>query len=165
MSFLYNTNIFNKLVWCIFVDFMASLIFARAKKDDFESIFVLLGELWPRENLNKVAIKKIFLNNIDEKKKGFFVVKVKGKLIGFASLDIRYNFQHGKVGLIDEIVVKEGFRGKGIGKRFLNFVLKQAKRQGCKFVELFSAMHRRRAHKFYLNNGFVKASYHFIKRV
>ena len=83
---------------------------------------------------------------------------------GFVSLTIKNNlWQAAKVGHIDELVVDQKHRGRGLGTRLLNAITAVAKERGCTRVELDSAFHRKEAHTFYERHGFENRAYLFSK--
>lgn len=58
--------------------------------------------------------------------------------------------------VIEDVVVKEGIRGKGIGKKLMESLDEFAKRKNCAYAILVSSGHRKAAHKFYEKFGFVE---------
>ena len=59
-----------------------------------------------------------------------FVAELSGSLVGYLRLEYIWH----KVPFISLIIVKEGFRGRGIGKAMLNFVENYLKAKGYKFL-------------------------------
>lgn len=57
--------------------------------------------------------------------------------------------------VIEDVVVKEGIRGKGIGRKLMESLDEFAKRNNCAYAILVSSGHRKSAHKFYEKSGFV----------
>jgi len=135
-----------------------------ANINDFEEVFLLLKQLWPDYDLDKEAVKNIFLNNIETQRKYFFIVQIKDSIIGLISISIVNDFRHGKIAIIDEFIVTEKFRGHGIGKNMLNYVSFFSKEKGCKSLELHSNLKRTKTHRFYKRNGFEETSKYFKKR-
>lgn len=87
-------------------------------------------------------------------------------MIGFAPLTIKNNlWQAGNLGHIDELVVDQEHRGAGIGTTLLHEIIAAAKQRDCVRVELDSAFHREKAHKFYKRNGFDNRAYLFSKEL
>lgn len=69
----------------------------------------------------------------------------KGSPIGTGRLD--------PDGSIGRMAVLQDWRGRGVGDAMLQLLIREARRQGHKFLELSSQMH---ATGFYLRHGFVK---------
>ena len=61
------------------------------------------------------------------------VAEVNGKIVGATTLFIELKFIHelGKVGHIEDVVTDEKFQGRGIGKKIIHSLLKDAKERGC----------------------------------
>lgn len=67
----------------------------------------------------------------------------------------------GKVFYIDDLITDHQARKKGYGKQLLQWLLEEAKRQGCDQVHLDSGAARHDAHRLYLNHGLKLNCYHF----
>jgi len=143
---------------------MEKLRIRQAKNSDFKEIFPLLKQLWEKKRLDKKLLRKIFINNL----KGeivYFIAEMENKIVGICSMQIRRNFLHNKVGLIDELVISKEIRHHGVGSELLVHVTKFAKNKKCKYVELYSGFKRKNAHKFYLHKHFDKTAYYFSKKL
>ncbi len=62
---------------------------------------------------------------------------------------------------VDDLVTTAAMRGKGYGKLMLEWLMREAKRQGCNEFHLDSGVQRFGAHAFYFSRGMHIASYHF----
>ncbi len=62
---------------------------------------------------------------------------------------------------IDDLVVNESSRGKGIGKSLIDFIKSEALIEGCTSIRLCSALTRDDTHRFYEREGMSKQSYAF----
>lgn len=141
-------------------------VIGRPKANDFGQVFPLLKQLWPRKRLDRNRTKAVFTNGLKDKNRKFLVVRFDGKVIGFASLSLKESLYDGCVlGHIDELIVDEKFRRKGIGKRLLRRIMAVAKENSCRRVELDSAFRRKDAHKFYERTGFEKCNFLFSKKL
>jgi len=67
----------------------------------------------------------------------------------------------GTVLYVDDLVTCAQHRSKGYGKQLLAWLLEEAKRQDCQYLELDSGLKRLDAHRFYERNGLEKAAFHF----
>jgi len=63
---------------------MEKIIIRNAETNDFNSIFLLLKQLWPDDKLNKIALKKYMSSLLKLSKKKPFVQRLKGKWSDFA---------------------------------------------------------------------------------
>ena len=135
-------------------------------KNDFDQIFVLLKQLFKRERLVKEKVRNIFIEQLIKEKRIFFIAKLEKRIIGFISLVKISNIQNqSKIGVIDEVIVDEEFRGQGLGKKLLKTLIKEARKEDCKEIHLSSTFKRKKAHKFYLKNKFNKTAYLFWKKI
>lgn len=69
---------------------------------------------------------------------------------------IQYLFKHGGVvALIEEVIVKEGFRNKGIGEKLIRWAMAKSKERGACLIQLTSNKKRTSALGFYNKLGFT----------
>jgi glucosamine-phosphate N-acetyltransferase len=106
----------------------------KAEQRDLNAIMNLLNQLSPsNDELNKEVIKEIF-NNINQDKNYFLcVIEDNNTIIGTGTILIQMNLSHkGKpYGHIENIVVDENHRKKGVGKDIINFLINKAKENNC----------------------------------
>jgi glucosamine-phosphate N-acetyltransferase len=62
-----------------------------------------------------------------------YVAIYNGEIIGATTLLIEQKFIHdgGKVGHIEDVVVRKEYQGKGVGKKLVGVLLKYAEKKGC----------------------------------
>ena len=123
------------------------------KKSDIARVNVLLKQLNPEagklsyETVKEVMSRGIVLTLRDASKKH--------KLIGMATLlPVRKLFVY--CGTIEDVVIDESYRGKGLGKGIAKNLIKRSKVMGMKFVDLTSNPDRVVANNLYQSVGFVK---------
>jgi len=68
----------------------------------------------------------------------------------------------GKYLELDNIVVLEAHRSKGVGKLIFDFLAKKAQENECTMMALDSYTYNFKAHKFFYNEGFAPRGFHFI---
>ncbi len=83
--------------------------------------------------------------------------KVAGYLLGFLH---GVFYANGPVGYVEEILVSESFRGKGLGKDLMTAFEELAKSSGCPQVALAT----RRAGEFYKAIGYTESATYFKKK-
>jgi len=88
-----------------------------------------------------------------------------GKVVAVAGYRIYSNLFMGKHLYVDDLVTSENARSKGHGEQLIKWLRNVAKEEGCNFYHLDSGTHRGTAHKFYFNQGFTIASYHFSEQL
>ena len=67
----------------------------------------------------------------------------------------------GAILYVDDLVTLASHRSQGYGKKLLDWMLDEAKRLNCKYLELDSGLKRLDAHRFYEKHGLAKAAFHF----
>ncbi|MDR0734585.1 MAG: GNAT family N-acetyltransferase [Elusimicrobiota bacterium] len=132
--------------------------------DDYLPVFELLKQLWPDMELDYETLQVVYEKALKSDKQKLIVGLTAKKIIGFCSLTIRNNlWLAGNLGHIDELIVDKNFRGYGIGGKLMDEIIKIAKENNCKRIELDSAFHRKEAHKIYEHLGYENRAYLFSK--
>ena len=85
----------------------------------------------------------------------------KGNVLGYASIHYINKITR-KSGIIEDVVVKEDQRGKGIGKLLVNNLIEKAKKNNCDKIILSSS---EKNLKFYQKLGFQKNEFEMIMRI
>lgn len=67
----------------------------------------------------------------------------------------------GKFLYVDDLVTRESDRSRGFGGDLLDWLIEQAREQGCENLELDSGVQRFDAHRFYFSKRMSISSYHF----
>lgn len=110
-----------------------------------------------------------FLKYIDEilEEKNYQMIGayLENKLVGIAGYWILTRFYSGKYIQVGNMVVNENLRSSGIGKKILQFIEDEGKKQGCQHFILDSRLDNTKSHDFYLREGFEIMGYHFMKDI
>ena len=111
------------------------MIIRPGKKSDIPQVFQLIKELAEYEKaLDKVS------NTVEKlEEDGFgpnpvyelFVAEIENKIVGIAITYYRFSTWRGKVMYLEDLIVKEHMRRKGIGKKLFDMVLDHAKVTRC----------------------------------
>lgn len=104
--------------------------------------------------LSDVDVKEM----IDSSGTHLYIAKLKEntfEIVGMYTL-IYYRIPYKKKGWIEDVVVDESHRRRGIAKMMLNHAIEEAKRLGIKSLNLTSSPERKFANKLYLQLGFEK---------
>ena len=75
------------------------------------------------------------------------------KLVGMASL-ATYKVISGHKGMVEDVVVSEELRGKGIGKKLMKILISEGQKLNLSEILLFSGHHRKSAIALYKSLGF-----------
>lgn len=133
-----------------------------AENKDTHSIVELLKQLFTQEEefvFNKQkqtnAVKKIVSNASFGT---IYVASIEDKIVGSVSVLYTYSTAlDSKVGIVEDMIIDEKYRGKDIGSKLLKHVIKQAKKQNLKRLTLLTDNSNKKAHKFYKKNKFTKS--------
>ena len=96
---------------------------------------------------------KIFLD--DEKLGQSWLIKENDLVLGYIIVVYFFSFEFkGRVALLDELFLNADARGKGVGRKAVEFVKDYVQEQGCKLVLLEVESHNLPAQKLYESQGF-----------
>ncbi len=125
---------------------------------EIENCFDVMSQLRPHIRRNE------FLEKLGkQRQQGYEIayIDVEGKVVAVAGFRVADNLAWGKFLYVDDLVTGNKERSKGFGKVLLEWLLNYAKENGCDSFHLDSGITRIDAHRFYLNNGLEKSSYHY----
>jgi diamine N-acetyltransferase len=88
---------------------------------------------------------------------------IDGKLAGISGLWYTTRHYIGKSVEPDHVILEETIRGKGIGKKFFNWIDNHVISKGCEAIELNAYVNNPKSHKFYYNEGYNIYGFHFLK--
>ena len=69
----------------------------------------------------------------------------------------------GKYLEIDNFVVHERHRSKGVGKLLLDWMLQEGRENGCKMAMLDAYVENFKGHHFYYREGFIARGFHYLR--
>lgn len=103
------------------------------RDSDFETLIALFKEFAAFEKLpekmtnsvDQMLAERAFL-------KGFVAVSETNEIIGYVTYFFAYYTWIGKSLYMDDLYVRNEYRGKGVGSKLINQVIELAKQEGCK---------------------------------
>lgn len=136
----------------------------EAKASDAKAVFALLDQLCNWDKCGRYP-PKAFAAMLKPPLK-IFIAEEGGKLVGMATLVAylvpRYNQP---CVIVDELVVEEASRRKGVGAALMAKAESYASKIGAHSVQLASSRERKAAHRFYRALGYDAYAYMFRKRL
>lgn len=124
-----------------------------AVKDDASSIAELLAQLGYPSTVEETADRLAEWRNSPLSR--VVVATLNQRVAGVLAFHaIPFFEQGGQRGRVVCLVVEEESRGHGIGARLMRFIEAEARRLGCKDIELTSSRTRSAAHAFYQHIGY-----------
>jgi GNAT superfamily N-acetyltransferase len=88
-----------------------------------------------------------------------------GAIQAVAGFRVLENLAGGRILYVDDLVTDAATRSRGHGKALLDWLIEEARRDGCQFLELDSGVQRFDAHRFYLSNRMIISSHHFKRKL
>lgn len=129
----------------------------EARKEDMSSVLEMITELAVFEkepNAVKITKEDLMIAGFGESPMfTCFIAKVDGDIVGMALIYFRFSTWVGKTVHLEDLVVKEQMRGKGIGNALYKRVMQYAKDAGVKRVNWMVLGWNEGAIKFYKRTG------------
>lgn len=119
----------------------------------FKSVLKLLPQLAPGSELPSA---EKFRSILKSENTHFFVAELNNNVIAGILTLVTYDIFTGTKFWIEDVIVDESHRGKGIGKALILFAIEHARSKGAKSVDLTSRPSRIAANQLYRQIGFVK---------
>lgn len=146
------------------------MIIRKATENDLLFIVKLLANdsLGMKRECYQNPLPESYLKSFSEinadKNNYLAVVEDNNVIIGTLQLTfIPYlTYQGGKRALIEGVRIDESYRGKGLGKKLIEWAIQKSCEQGCHMVQLTTDKNRPEALEFYKNLGFI-ASHEGLK--
>jgi GNAT superfamily N-acetyltransferase len=92
-------------------------------------------------------------------------VEERGVVVGCASFRIAEFLAWGKTIYVDDLVVLESHRGRGIANALMQWIKATGEANGCSEYHLDSGTSRHAAHRFYHRIGFSISAFHFAQKL
>lgn len=87
------------------------------------------------------------------------------KLVGACGIWTASRFWCGPFMEMDNLVVDQDYRNKGVGKRLTDWVEKDARKRGCAIVMADSYSHNTASHRFYFRENYIIKGFCFVKEL
>ncbi|MCD6207081.1 MAG: GNAT family N-acetyltransferase [Methanosarcinales archaeon] len=137
----------------------------QAIQSDERSVYDLITALMGFP-LDREAFHEVFVRNLHSKSVLYYVAESDGTIVGFGSLHIELSLHHvGLAGEIQELVVHETVRSKGIGAELVSRLEEEAEKQGCVAIEVTTRKRWVDAQRFYKSVGFRQTHVNFTKEL
>lgn len=130
--------------------------------DEIYDILALVGTRNPSVDGVELRARLVEMLTFGYRCLGAFV---DGKLVGVAGFWIGSRLYCGKYIDVDNVVVDETYRSRGIGKAMMEWLEEYGASVGCKVCVLDSYVTLAGAHKFYFREGYQILGYHFSKNL
>ena len=116
---------------------------------DFEALAELMAQLSPRLELTEERLREV----LADPGVRLYVLRDSGRIVGCAELCV-YESLSARKAMVEEVVVLEEYRGRGLGRALLEHLLAEARREGPMELYLTSNPKRVAANALYRSLGF-----------
>ena len=130
-------------------------------ESEIRNCFAAMRELRP--HLNVGGFTQQVLRQMENHGYRLAFIEADGMVRAAAGYRIAEFLAWGKTLYVDDLVTREGDRGKGYGGALLDWLLQRAQEAGCAQFHLDSGVNRFDAHRLYLNKRMVISSHHFAR--
>jgi GNAT superfamily N-acetyltransferase len=142
-------------------------VIREVKADEAGRIVELLSQLWPERDVDTVAVRGIVERYVEDPSYWIVGYQEDGALRGVITMSFRWTFFHeGKAAIIEDLVVEEDYRQRGIGTALVHFVENEVAEHGrARAIEVSSDLHREDAHAFWEKCGYSRQAVQFRKEM
>jgi len=128
-------------------------------RDDLTAIFEMLQSIsnfYPKPN----EYEKIWDSFLSQDHVFGFSFFIENEIVGYGAVVFEVKIRGGKMAHIEDIVVSEHHRSKGIGSKIIDFLEQEAKQKGCYKISLSC---KTKNILFYENCGFTSDGHTMTK--
>ena len=133
---------------------------SRFSERAFEAVSRLLPQLSPDAS---ILTRQYFKSILASESIHFFIAEIDNRQIAGMLTIAAYKTPSGIKVWIEDVVVDESQRGRGIGKELMVFAIDYSKTMGAKDIRLTSRPSRIAANELYLKLGFKKYETNFYR--
>ena len=128
-------------------------------REDIRRCFPVMRELRPHFKSADKFVQQVLRQQRD----GYLLAFLEedGEVRAVAGCRFLESLFSGKFLYVDDLVTRDRDRSRGFGSVLLDWLVEQARTQGCDTLELDSGVQRFDAHRFYLLKRMNISSYHF----
>lgn len=125
---------------------------------DIDTIVVMMQDFYAIDNypMDVAVAKNLFFDFLENENLGkAWLIYADEELVGYVILTFVFSFEYkGRIAFLDELYLSEIARGKGIGKKTLDFIHEQSILLSLKIIYLEVEGHNEMAQKLYLSKDF-----------
>lgn len=135
-----------------------NIIFIDADRSNIQTIVNFMAGYYAYDHIpyDRVAALSSFERLVSDHSLGrAWVIRYGDETVGYCVLTLSYSLEfRGRTAFIDELFIKEGYRGKGIGTRALEFLKETARALGVTALRLEVERKNVDAQQLYRKAGF-----------
>lgn len=119
------------------IELMSEITIRRATENDIPAMHDLMYELAVYEK-SPESVEATVEEYREDFRNGLFeglVAETEGKVVGMALYFMAYSSWKGKMLYLDDLVITEAYRRRGIGQLLYDAFLEEARRHGCRLAK------------------------------
>lgn len=128
-------------------------------KEEMLQIFEIIQEMYPSLSLEQYSFE---LDQMLPHNYGQVAAFEGEQCLGLTGYWLGYKLWCGKYLELDNVIVSEKHRSKGVGKLIFDYMLEKGKKENVTMLALDSYTSNFKAHKFFYNEGYAPRGFHFI---
>lgn len=128
-------------------------------KEEMLQIFEIIQEMYPSLSLEQYSFE---LDQMLPHNYGQVAAFEGEQCLGLTGFWLGYKLWCGKYLELDNVIVSEKHRSKGVGKLIFDYMLEKGKMENVTMLALDSYTSNFKAHKFFYNEGYAPRGFHFI---
>lgn len=122
------------------------------RQEDADAVAELVSQLGYQRTPEQV--RRWILDLGSRPDQACFVAELNSEVVAWIDVSLERRLQSEVFGLIGGLVVRDGLRGLGIGRRLCEEAEEWTRQQGVKKMRVTSRSTREDAHRFYLRDGY-----------
>lgn len=134
------------------------LTFEKLTFENIDTIVAMMQDFYAIDgyDIDAQVSQENFKTFLDDERLGqSWLIKENDLVLGYIIVVYFFSFEFkGRVALLDELYLNADARGKGVGRKSVEFVKEYVQNQGCKLVLLEVEPHNIPAQKLYESQGF-----------
>ena len=134
------------------------LTFEKLTFENIDTIVSMMQDFYAIDgyDMDPAVSRENFKTFLDDQNLGqSWLIKENDLVLGYIIVVYFFSFEFkGRVALLDELFLNADARGKGVGRKAVEFVKDYVQEQGCKLVLLDVESHNLPAQKLYESQGF-----------
>jgi ribosomal protein S18 acetylase RimI-like enzyme len=147
---------------------MPNLLFHQLSEQELPALFGLMRELYPQQHmrLDEAVTRKAIQALLSDPSLGQICLIYRGdELAGYFVLTFCFSLEfHGRFGLLDELYIREAFRGQKLGKAVIAFAENVCRQKCIRALRLEVARDNLVAQGLYRASGFAEESRHLFTK-
>lgn len=136
----------------------------KIQNEDLDFVYKSICEL-ENEVFDLETFKNIFVENISNPNHLYLIAENENESLGFITFHIQSLLHHcGLVGEIQEFFIAKNHRGKGVGRKLIDEIIRYSEQNNLKSIEVTTNKKRVENVAIYENLGFTLSHNKFIIR-